>query len=420
MTQPDTATLKTNDDVLDALRVRCTKTIPDSLCNLLCKYELVQYVLDGVPGAWSQLEEEVEEWFGVATDIYEANSSEASYSTGQKQSTLPPTPRRVQQSEVAPLLEEHERERARVRSEYLAVQAGRDPDVERFRREILGGRTLTTDEAYSLLTSEPAAFLSQAAFAEHGIPILGHQARRLRAGAGGALVERVWHIEWTDGSCEAACSCEPVRQVGPGHIRREPLSFPTPQGGKHLVVVYPGAVLDELREIGEDLARRYGWPIARATWFVLTREAPWVAPIRSDIDQSYHGDHISCRIVVSSEPWVRANTQNRFFRDAQQAVLGKENRSLARRSLELFRFVILEHALTGNWPGWREVMRRWNKRHRDWARRDERNFAREVGRIMDTLVYPTYAWPPSEEVEAPPEIARLMDERRKQIQSNTR
>jgi hypothetical protein len=245
-------------------------------------------------------------------------------------------------------------------------------------------------------SSEPTAFLSHARFVEEGIPVVGHT-HPLHARDVNGYAERTWRIEWTEGSRVISARSQWIRQISPQNSTIEWLHYRASGGREIQTVVYPGSLLDELRGIGQELARCYSWEQIEAMWFVLTGIIPLVCPINWRFEAALREEYDSTYIVLSCAPWVSAKTVQRLYRQAQQEVLGKENRPLSERSLEPFRFAVLEHALEGDWPGWRRLRDRWNQKHAEfpeWQFEDVRYFRNTVARVMETLVHPPHALMP--------------------------
>jgi hypothetical protein len=72
--------------------------------------------------------------------------------------------------------------RAEILGEYLALRGSLHPLVRRFRREVLGGKTLTPTQAYALVDSPAVNRFPAGRFEREGIPVVGHSATFIEHG----------------------------------------------------------------------------------------------------------------------------------------------------------------------------------------------------------------------------------------------
>lgn len=129
-----------------------------------------------------------------------------------------------------------------------------------------------------------------------------------------------------------------------------------------------------------DLGSQYGWRSNDAAWFVLTGQAPPIRPVVVKVDRSRRRyqkvlrDHYleTVRITIAAHVWVRAEEVEKVFRDVQRQVLGGDNRSLRKRSLDVARFVARQIEEHGREP-WSKRWGRW-KRYAppEWGYKNER------------------------------------------------
>jgi hypothetical protein len=241
-------------------------------------------------------------------------------------------------------LKEVELEHQAALEQYLAMCAACDADVYRFRKTVLGGQTISSEEARKLVDSPAAGVLSKAAFGVWGIPLLNHTAelvgpetdpvdggRRYRATIfvdPPGISRQVEMVTWSGTSQTAK-----QRLVN--------LEYPDEEGKVQFIEVWSNSLLGKLREVGEKVSERYRWQPAQAVWFVLTGEIPAVPALtvtRSFPSSMYHHDTL---ITVEASPWVSPKTVEKAFRKAQIKTLGSSGgRPLGKRALKLLRFVI--------------------------------------------------------------------------------
>jgi hypothetical protein len=453
--RPDISRLKTEADVLAALEQHFGKAIDDDVLSVLRGRGFIDYVLMPVPDAWDDLvkaaegifravgEDETEDDADIADDddmgdagdagddirgkgtppAWRSASSRRSRRAGDADDGIrgkgTPPRTKSEKREVVPLMTELERRYVEVLSAFVAKKASKTDAVVDFRKEILDGAILTPEEAASLLLSEPAAFLSRAKFKDLRIPVVGHRLRGRRGRTHARVIKRKWRIEWREGSegwksREVPYSCDEDRRLGPHSWGIERLSFPPQEGMTDLLVtevtVYPGAVLDELRVRAEELAKRYDWDEAAATWFILTDATPVILPIQSGMRSTWGGIRDNWWINLSFQPWLSFKTVTQVVKDAQRAILGKRSYPITKASLELFRFLVIEHGIDeeASKPDWTKWMKAWNREypeHPRWHWNNARNFGRHVLAIYDALLHPKYVWPQSETRQDPPRVA---------------
>jgi hypothetical protein len=153
-----------------------------------------------------------------------------------------------------------------------------------------------------------------------------------------------------------------------------------------------GAILTELRELGEKLGRDYHWRNLDAMWFVLTAHTPPVFPLHAIgfLNSSAHGPEAAA-ITLVVEPWINAKEVTITYKDLQNQMRGKDNnRPITQRRLKLVEFVEEHRSEVG---GWRPLMNRWNEEHGDPSYRDVRNFSKAYEETYQRLIYPGYNMP---------------------------
>jgi hypothetical protein len=175
------------------------------------------------------------------------------------------------------------------------------------------------------------------------------------------------------------------------------LTFPGEDGYAHRVLASPGSVLGDLHDKVSRLVKRYPWEEADATWFVLTGETPWVAPltwqfrgIGSSLGSWRYG-----YITLKVEPWVSADVVGRVYSDLQHKLLGKDNREVREKNRELFRFVTDRMNPDGFLPRARDLVKQWDEAYPDWHYGHDdteqvRRFRRDYNLARRLLTAPNY------------------------------
>lgn len=290
------------------------------------------------------------------------------------------------------------RERSQVAAEAVALEVAREPQVQKFRSLYLGGSPCSPAEARQLLTSKAAAILSTRYFQRRGIPYVGHTTtvldRREQPCERGLRVDVDLRIDWDGGSDLQTIGWEENPRSG---AHNPVLSWMDEDERLHEVEVWPGTALDWLRQMSERLAKWYDWETAQAAWFVLTDLPPVRAPLEGQITLRSYPALSGSRVTLSIEPWMPAEIVDQTYRAIQQDLLGKSNRPLSARNLELYRFVIAQERKAARavdapraGPTWAQLMERWNDGHPERPYVQERLFVRDVNRARRTILFPNY------------------------------
>jgi hypothetical protein len=320
----------------------------------------------------------------------------------------------------------YEKERAEILGEYLAFRGSLHPLVRRFREKVLDGETLAPEQAHALVDSPAANRFPMSRFEIEEIPVVGHSARFHEHNVICKKTRMAKFIEYE------YIFVDPPGQFFRAHLPvsvayqdLEYLWFPSgnprattndgyssvPRGSEYISIpVYPGSVLDNLRQLSQRLVAEYGrcWDEAQAAWFVLTDES--VAP--RAITATYH-DHDSEHlthgtITLTVEPWVPAETVGKFYQRLQVDMLGRKPRAPERRNLALFKFmtrqskeILLEREDQGEaltLLSSRGLMERWNRENPDQIYTKESRFRRDFHRGSRALLSPydvSELWEPS-------------------------
>lgn len=289
-------------------------------------------------------------------------------------------------------LSRYEHDRALAFSEYVAGRTSVRSDVVRFRETFLDGRTLPDDEANTFVESPALAHLLWAPGERLGFPLVGHTAsieQRERRAEDRPPVERVrirvdppGESYWAEQSYNS-----------PSGVPTEYLAVPSDnEAGFRHVAIWRHTVLDRLRVLARELAKRQQWHESSATWFVLTNEAPALWPLEVSTRATFGTGGNRALITLVVEPWVSAGSVVKTYREVQRRMLrNRDNSPVRERALALLRFVTTQCPTGERTATWRELMEKWNTAvHRQWRYTAYQNFARDFRRVARALLFPTY------------------------------
>ncbi len=283
-------------------------------------------------------------------------------------------------------------QRAEAFSLYLAKLAHEDPNVKRFRREVLGdGATPSVGEAEALLFSPAAALLSAAWFKENGVPIIGHT-------AGVVKLQRLsprWpyrvrgkvKVKWDGGQILSpfegvALSSDPFER---GAVGSEPIP------------ALKGSMISDLVLVDEHLRGRFPWrplhrDVMQVPMFLLTGRVPWVEPIRATVPEGYPDLYQTVDITVW--PWVPVEEVTSLYERARKELNPTPTTSPKRLALLVFVMMHPDVEVSSEGekpkvPPWRELLRSWNEQYPEgnkWHYPDVRNFRRDFNEAFDQVV----------------------------------
>lgn len=265
-------------------------------------------------------------------------------------------------------------------------------DVVRFRETFLDGRTLPDDGARTFVESPALAHLLWLPGEGLGFPLVGHTAsieQRERRVEDRPPVERVrirvdppGESYWAEQSYNS-----------PSGVPTEYLVVPSDnEAGFRHITIWRRTVLDRLRLLARELAKRQQWHESSATWFVLTNEAPALWPLEVSTRATFGTGGNRAQITLVVEPWVSASSVVKTYREVQQRMLrGRDNSPVRERALALLRFVTTQCPTGERTATWRELMAKWNAAmHPQWRYTAYQNFARDFRRVGRALLFPTY------------------------------
>ncbi len=240
-----------------------------------------------------------------------------------------------------------EREQAEALGDYMALCASLNPGVRDFRSKVLGGDTLSPDQAHEFVDSLANRWFGEKNFEDWGITPVSHR----------AVPVPVYYPDFdTGGECVIL---EPVgKQIFMPDYEIDQrfadyLYFPSRDGyffgDPKRIAVGEGSILEGLTRLSEDLtaAGCSSWNQAQTSWFVLTGEATPAAVLiarsdwRADHGFDRYGWYGSRAITLTAEPWVSADEVARAYRALQRSVLERQrNRESPEANRVLFKFVI--------------------------------------------------------------------------------
>lgn len=301
----------------------------------------------------------------------------------------------------------NERDRAAAFSEYLALAvAVENHAVQRFRRRILGGILLAPEQAHDLVESPAAERFPITWFKRFRVPVVGHSAT-FDPLAEGFDEEGPYRLARMRVNPPGITRLIRYRPLFVEYSRLEDiptLVLPHRSGAPNVPrLVSRGSVLDELREVSEELSALCPpWEEAQAAWFTLTDEVPSVSALTGKVNVTKNSVANYGKISLSVEPWISADSVRQAYQDMQKAVLRRKNRPIFERNLAVFRFVVAElrsllprdqmwrlHSMEV--PSWRALCARWNREVRqEWRYEDVRHFRRAFVRGMSSIVRANY------------------------------
>ena len=153
------------------------------------------------------------------------------------------------------------------------------------------------------------------------------------------------------------------------------LSYRGPDGRRKRAHMWPGSLLDELRNCSIRLAallsKSYEWTEEDMVWLVLTGGVPKPRTLTMRV----HFGGGGARIAMAIPPWISAETVEKNYRNAQRRILIKSNHALSLRRLAVLRFVEAATRIDGKRPPFPQLLAQWNEQHPAWRYKDYRGLA---------------------------------------------
>jgi hypothetical protein len=294
---------------------------------------------------------------------------------------------------LAPRLTKNEALRERALAEYFAKEASGLPEVERFRSEVLGGELLSEEEAERFLDSPALRMFPLKMLLDEEVPIRQHTAEIVEQQGGRRSGRYRATVRVTPPGAEIVLRASNLRD--PVYSAREGTgtrfskvwakeSYPIQ------VHYWPGSVIAELMDAAGAVERHdYERWERHAAWFILTGVIPRRMALTTSVTMTMRSHSRRAHVTVRAEPWVSASSVLAMYRQSQKDLLGRHNRPLSERRLQLFRFVTASSE-PGERPHWRPLMQRWNRRFRRWQYSDARNFSRDYWMTARQLLFSRY------------------------------
>ena len=167
------------------------------------------------------------------------------------------------------------------------------------------------------------------------------------------------------------------------------------------------------------LSANYPWGEDEAKRFVLTGKPPEVVPLfaRTRLRGDEENNLFSYgAITLTVEPWISAESVERFYREMQRQMFGRKPREGRPRNLAVFRFVV-DHSESVEWerpkkrdekgnlvtlwghrernlvnkPSWAKLLKAWNELYpegHEWHYKGRWNFQRDFYRATSVVPFP--------------------------------
>jgi hypothetical protein len=326
-------------------------------------------------------------------------------------------------------LGDYETERKRAHAEVLARFASKEKEVIEFRRDFLGGKLLTAEQAYTFLESPATRYFGLDFLEAWEIPLIEHKAEMVEYDGGwekpeidhrvsvrvdppGTVKRAQYAPHWVpavgDGTIRKVCSYADRERTQAKHPNERPLTYRDREGFKATVYPWPLSVLDELRWRCNRLARLYSWEEEDMAWVFLTGEAPRLPALKMQVKYTQSGP----RITLTAVPWISAEVVKRSFEKTQKHILVKNPRELPWRSLAVLRFVEKVIRTEGERPPWIELLSRWNMDYPQWSYEGWRGFAQTYRRTLDNVAHSPVRFP---QTRPSPRVQKRVREVRERI-----
>jgi len=251
-------------------------------------------------------------------------------------------------------------EREEMLSHFVANHAAADDAVQKFRHQAFGERGLLSPEQVVEWVNQQAR--DATFWLEIALP------------AGFSPVRTANGIGLTP-----ALTISKTRPVIAA-LKRRFLEYAHPDGWRRNVPTQHGSVLDQLRQLSEDLAARYGWQPAQATNFVLTGQTPLVRAIKADWTRTG-------RLVLNVDAAIGPQQLVTAYRALRRRLIGgRRARALTEHQQQLAKFL----ATRPSSESWAERRRAWNRTHQREAYEPHRahNFKRACENVARRLLHP--------------------------------
>jgi hypothetical protein len=221
----------------------------------------------------------------------------------------------------------------------VAAQAEQDDLVLRFRKDTLGGATLTKDEAANWIKNH----------VESSQPVT--RDLTVIVEADDVVFDGAW----------VRFKAAPSRLRFAGVAVRI-LDYADADGEwVQRVAVRAGGQLDSLRGLADALAKQYCWQMAQAVTFVLTGAVPLISRIRKTTQTASEGPWAN-RVILDVDPAESPEEVARAFSSGPPAGRQARSRPVKEKHARLAVHALVEHA---SLP-WKERTRLWNTEFPQW------------------------------------------------------
>lgn len=184
---------------------------------------------------------------------------------------------------------------------------------------------------------------------------------------------------------DAALSSHPIASI---EVRYLEFSQP-PKLWVERVPVERYGVLDELKAVGEKLAKDFGWQLAQGTMFILTGVTPDVSSFTFKLEQRQVPG--LSRIALTVDPALSPAEIKKRYKAARDKYFGnKRVRPLSEKHCALVLFSV-DNARLFRDGTYAELMAEWNKLNRKWKYKHVSNFGRDVKVARDRLAHSGYS-----------------------------
>ena len=263
--------------------------------------------------------------------------------------------------------------RLQILSDLTARQAAAEKGVITFRRQHLTEGLLRREEVSEWITRQA----DEEGSASHYLTIPVPEGHELARSKGRVFIEPPFTISETDSAIRVEIELLSYESADDQWVRRVPV--------RH------GGTLDRLRILSKSLARRFAWPEARATTFVLAGMSPPLSSLRGGFRMEL-SQPISSRITMEIDPTLTPEEVAKRYKELRASLIGARYRSMSEKHLRLAEFYgdnkpegttwasLMERWNHGQVPGWRYT------RFENFARDCKKAWERLIGR--DLLKYP--------------------------------
>jgi hypothetical protein len=267
-----------------------------------------------------------------------------------------------------------EARRASAYSELVARTGAQMHSVKRVREQILGSSLLALPDAISLLQSPVARQFPRWLLEREGVPLVGHTATLVEQSPDDDGLQPIL-IQPGDVILKAATRHPPDYKT---------LEYPDAEGGIGVTSYVRFSVVDEIAQAARALESALPWTQVQAVGFLLCGMVPSIQPLRVSYRHTI-GPIEHATVTIRVEPWVSAQTVEAAYRRVQKELLGRENRPLVGRGLD-----VLSFCLSRPDRSWEQLKVEWNSTNPDRQYPDRQNFWRDFERTKNHLGRPGY------------------------------